>query len=124
MCMRADAFPLVGAIFFILSIADAHRAHVPNLKANSIATMIHGPDEALQRHLRTQNNIHSLGVASDTVAKLEWYSEGWALTAADQPMIKVPHFTTPGRDEEEHERYGLRAPATPRTPGSDITLVD
>jgi hypothetical protein len=72
--------------------------------------MIHGPDEPLQRHLRTQNNIHSLGVVSDTVAKLEWYSEGWALTAADQPMIKVAHFTAPGRDEEEHGRYGLRAP--------------
>jgi hypothetical protein len=121
--MRTNLCHLVGAIFFILSIADAHRAHVPNLKANSIATMIHGPDEPLQRHLQTQNHVYSLGVASDTVAKLEWYSEGWSLTAADQPMVKVPHPTTPVRDEEEHETYGLRPPTTHRTRGSDTTLV-
>lgn len=86
--------------------------------------MIHGPDEPLQGHLRTQNHMHSLNVASETVAKLEWFPEGFALTAADQPATKISQPTTPVRDEEEHEMNALRVPTTPQTPGSNITLVD
>ena len=97
---------------------------MPNWKANSIATMIHGPDEALQRHLRTQNHTHSLGVASETIAKLEWFPEEYALTAVDHPAPKISRPTTPVRDEEEHEMTALRPPTTPQTPGSNVTLVD
>ncbi|CAD0095159.1 unnamed protein product, partial [Aureobasidium vineae] len=114
----------VGTIFFILSIIDAHKVHVPTWKANSIATMIHGPDEMLQRDLRIKNHVHSLGVASETVAKLEWFPEGYALTAGHQPPAKISRPTTPVRDEEEHEMNALRIPTTPQTPGSNVTLVE
>jgi hypothetical protein len=97
---------------------------VPVWKANSIATMIHGPDEFLQRHLRAQDHIHSLSVASKAVAKLEWFPEGFALTAVDQPVAKISRPTTPMRDEEEHEVNAMMVPTTPQTPGSNITLVD
>ncbi|CAD0108625.1 unnamed protein product [Aureobasidium uvarum] len=124
MLVRADRARTVGIIFFILSIIDAHKAHVPTWKANSIATMIHGPDEMLQRDLHTKNHVHSLSVASETVAKLEWFPEGYALTAGHQPAAKISRPTTPGRDEEEHEMDALRIPTTPQTPGSNITLVE
>lgn len=86
--------------------------------------MIHGPDEPLQRHLRTQNHMQSLSVASKTMAKLEWFPEGFALTAVDQPATKISRPTTPVKDEEEHEMSALRPPTTPQTPGSNVTLVD
>jgi hypothetical protein len=87
--------------------------------------MIFGPDEPLQGHLRTQNHVYSLGVASKTVAKLEWFPEGFALTAADQPATKISRPTTPGRDEEEqYEMDNLNVPNTPQNPGSAITLVE
>jgi hypothetical protein len=86
--------------------------------------MMYGPDEPLQRHLRTEAHTQSLGVASETVAKLEWFPEGFALTAADQPATKTSRPTTPVRDEEEHEMNALGIPTTPQTPGSNITLVD
>jgi hypothetical protein len=124
MSVRTNIFPLVGTIFFVLSIVEAHKVRVPNWKANNIAVMIHGPDEPLQRHLRAQNHAHSLSLASDTVAKLDWFPQGWALTAADHPGAKISRPTTPVGDEEEHEMENLDIPTTPQTPGSAITLVE
>jgi hypothetical protein len=87
--------------------------------------MIFGPDEPLQGHLRTQNHVYSLGVASKTVAKLECFPEGFALTAAEQPATKISRPTTPRRDEEEqYEMDNLNVPNTSQTPGSAITLVE
>ncbi|KAG9958356.1 hypothetical protein KCU61_g8420, partial [Aureobasidium melanogenum] len=114
----------IGSIFFVLSILDAHRLHIPNWKASSIATMIHGPDQSLHQDLRNKNHKHSLGVASETMAKLESFPDGFALTAAESPVACISRPTTPARDEEEHEMSNLKIPTTPRTPGSNITLVD
>ncbi|THW67890.1 hypothetical protein D6D25_01542, partial [Aureobasidium pullulans] len=114
----------IGTIFFILSIIDAHRAKVPNWKANSIATMVHGPDELLQRELRTKSHAHSLAIASETLAKLEWFPDGYALTAGQQSAAKISRPTTPVRDEEEHEMGAMRPPTSPQTPGSNVTLVE
>jgi hypothetical protein len=120
--VRTNLFLSVGTTFFILSIIEAHRVNVPNWKANSVATMIHGPDELLRRHLRTENHIHSLGVASETRARLEPSLEGYALTAANQLVPEISRPTTPARDEEEQlEMDNLKPPGTP---GSAITLVD
>ncbi|KAG9525106.1 hypothetical protein KCV07_g1375, partial [Aureobasidium melanogenum] len=114
----------IGSIFFALSILDAHRSGVPNWKANNTATMLHGPDELLHRDLRDKNHNHSLGVASETMARLECFPEGFALVAADSPVARISRPTTPARDEEEHEMSNLEVPTTPQTPGSNITLVD
>ncbi|CAD0043582.1 unnamed protein product, partial [Aureobasidium pullulans] len=114
----------IGTIFFILSIIDAHRAKVPNWKANSIATMVHGPDELLQRELRIKSHAHSLAIASETLAKLEWFPDGYALTAGQQSAAKISRPTTPVRDEEEHEMGAMRPPTSPQTPGSNVTLVE
>ncbi|THV69413.1 hypothetical protein D6D29_10048 [Aureobasidium pullulans] len=114
----------IGTIFFILSIIDAHRAKVPNWKANSIATMVHGPDELLQRELRTKSHAHSLAIASETLAKLEWFPDGYALTAGQQSAAKISRPMTPVRDEEEHEMGAMRPPTSPQTPGSNVTLVE
>ncbi|KAH0154599.1 hypothetical protein KCU67_g8986, partial [Aureobasidium melanogenum] len=114
----------IGSIFFALSILDAHRSGVPNWKANNIATMLHGPDELLHRDLRNKNHDHSLGVASESMARLECFPEGFALVAADSSVARISRPTTPARDEEEHEMSNLKVPSTPQTPGSNITLVD
>ncbi|KAK6008081.1 hypothetical protein QM012_004895 [Aureobasidium pullulans] len=109
---------IIGVVFFILSVIDAHKARVPSFKANSIATMTHGPEELLRQDLRAKAHNHSLGVAGETVAKLEWFREGLALTAAgDSP-------TTPMRDEEEPEMSEHQGPSTPQTPGSNNTLAN
>ncbi|KAI4742396.1 hypothetical protein E4T50_07186 [Aureobasidium sp. EXF-12298] len=63
-------------------------------------------------------------VASETMARLECFPEGFALVAADSPVARISRPTTPARDEEEHEMSNLKIPTTPRTPGSNITLVD
>ena len=121
--MRADFLLLVGTIFFILSFVMAR--HLPSWKANSMATIVHGPDEPLLRHLRTQNQEHSLAVASETMATLKVSTaQGFYLTAAYQPVSTISRPTTPGRDEEELEMDVMEVPTTPRTPGSAITLVD
>ncbi|KAH0006834.1 hypothetical protein KCU78_g12096, partial [Aureobasidium melanogenum] len=114
----------IGSIFFVLSILDSHRLHIPNWKANSIATMIHGPDQSLHQDLRNKNHKHSLGVAGETIARLECFPEGFALIAVDGPVARISRPTTPARDEEEHEMSNLKVPTTPQTPGSNITLVD
>ncbi|KAG9751168.1 hypothetical protein KCU73_g6399, partial [Aureobasidium melanogenum] len=114
----------IGSIFFALSILDAHRSGVPSWKANNTATMLHGPDELLHRDLRDKNHNHSLGVASETMARLECFPEGFALVAADGPVARISRPTTPARDEEEHEMSSLKIPTTPQTPGSNITLVN
>ncbi|THW75311.1 hypothetical protein D6D18_09987 [Aureobasidium pullulans] len=124
MAILANSILPVGTIFFILSIIDAHRAKVPNWKANSIATMVHGPDELLQRELRTKSHAHSLAIASETLAKLEWFPDGYALTAGQQSAAKISRPTTPVRDEEEHEMGAMRPPTSPQTPGSNVTLVE
>ncbi|TIA27308.1 hypothetical protein D6C79_10696, partial [Aureobasidium pullulans] len=124
MAILANPILPVGTIFFILSIIDAHRAKVPNWKANSIATMVHGPDELLQRELRTRSHAHSLAIASETLAKLEWFPDGYALTAGQQSAAKISRPTTPVRDEEEHEMGAMRPPTSPQTPGSNVTLVE
>ncbi|KAG9533583.1 hypothetical protein KCU93_g265, partial [Aureobasidium melanogenum] len=114
----------IGSIFFALSILDAHRSGVPSWKANNTATMLHGPDELLHRDLRDKNHNRSLGVASETMARLECFPEGFALVAADSPVARISRPTTPARDEEEHEMSNLKIPTTPQTPGSNITLVN
>ena len=124
MAILANSILPFGTIFFILSIIDAHRAKVPNWKANSIATMVHGPDELLQRELRTKSHAHSLAIASETLAKLEWFPDGYALTAGQQSAVKISRPTTPVRDEEEHEMGAMRPPTSPQTPGSNVTLVE
>lgn len=123
-CICTNSRLLVGVIFFILSIMEAHRVQVPNWKANSIATMVYGPDESLQRHLRVQTHVQGLAVASQTAARLVWAPEGYYLTAADQSVVKMSRPTTPRRDEEEHEMTPLRSPTTPRTTGPNVTPVD
>ena len=117
-------FSLVGTIFFILSVVDARKARVPTWKANGIASMVHGPDELLRQDLRNKNHNHSLGVAGETLAKLEPFDEGYALTAANDPVDQIFRPTTPARDEEEHEMHSVKVPTTPQTPGSNITLVE
>lgn len=122
----------VGSIFFVLSILDARRLGIPSWKANSIATMVHGPDKWLHQHLRDknhqhlrdENHAHSLGQASETVASLERFREGYALIATNEPLAQISRPTTPVRDEEEHEMSDLNIPPTPQTPGSNITLVE
>jgi hypothetical protein len=86
--------------------------------------MLHGPDESLYQDLRNKNHDHSLGVAGETMAKLEWSDQGFALTAANGPVARISRPTTPVRDEEEHEMSNLKIPTTPQTPGSNITLVN
>ncbi|KAI4754809.1 hypothetical protein E4T51_12085 [Aureobasidium sp. EXF-12344] len=67
-------------------------------------------------------------VASETVAKLKSVTpggpEGFALTAADQPMTRISRPTTPMRDEEEHEMDVLKVAAKSQTRDSAVTLVD
>lgn len=124
MSVCIDQVLLVGSIFFALSILDAHRVGVPSWKASSIATMVHGPDQSLHQDLRNKNYAHSSGEASETTAKLEWFREGYALTAANELVTQISRPTTPVRDEEEHEMSDLNIPTTPQTPGSNITLVE
>ncbi|KAG9676491.1 hypothetical protein KCU99_g2822, partial [Aureobasidium melanogenum] len=114
----------IGTVFFILSVIDAHEARIPSWKNNGMATMIHGPDEMLRQDLRAKAFNHSLGVAGETMAKLEWFDQGYALTAANAPVAENFRPTTPARDEEEHEMCNMKIPTTPQTPGSNITLVD
>lgn len=114
----------VGSIFLALSIMDAHRLGVPSWKADNIATMLHGPDELLHRDLRIKNHDHSLAVAGETLARLEWSPRRYALLAVDNTVAEISRPTTPVRDVEEHEMSNLRIPTTPQTPGSFITLVD
>ncbi|THX66739.1 hypothetical protein D6D08_07027 [Aureobasidium pullulans] len=110
---------LAGTTFSILSIVDTYRAQVPSWKANSIATMVHGPDEKLQRVLRAKNHVHCLGMTGETEVKLECFPEGYALTAGQQSAAKISRPTTPVRDEEEHEMGMMRPPTSPQTPGSN-----
>lgn len=124
MSVSTDEILLVGSIFFALSIMDAHRLGVPSWKANNTATMLHGPDELLYRDLRNKSQDHSLGVTGEILAKLEWFPEGYALVAANEPVAQISRTTTPVRDEEEHEMSNLKIPTTPQTPGSNITLVN
>lgn len=124
MSLCTDQVLLVGSIFFALSILDAHRLGVPILKADSIATIVHGPDQSLHQNLRDKNHTHSLSDASETMAKLEWFPEGYALIAAKDTVVRISRPTTPVRDEEEHEMSDLNIPTTPQTPGSNITLVE
>lgn len=114
----------VGAAFLVLSIAESHRAHVPVWKSNSIATMIHGPDELLRRDLRAVNHNESLGVASETIAALEDLLDGLALTVPHLQHVEISRPRTPSRDEEEIEMSALKLPATPQTPGSMTTLIE
>ncbi|KAG9659505.1 hypothetical protein KCU64_g3811, partial [Aureobasidium melanogenum] len=114
----------IGSIFFALSIMDAHRLGVPSWKANNTAIMLHGPDELLYRDLRNKSQDHSLGVTGEILAKLEWFPEGYALVAANEPVAQISRTTTPVRDVEEHEMSNLKIPTTPQTPGSNITLVN
>lgn len=112
----------VGALFFVASVIESHKAQLPAWKSDSMPTIVHGPDESLRQQLRMTTHDHSLHAASKTVVGLEEFPDGYALTVPNGSSTDTARPITPSRDEEGLSR--LKLPATPRTHGSTATLVE